>query len=138
MKILFVPSFFSSSQHHVANSFLIPSFFISTQFAYSTVFCVSDFSRLAFLPATQKKAFCHHHSLPSRLSTFFLCTHFFSFSFLYHSSLEAAANVMRYHCDIGYKNEEREKSKRDIKMLSSHSLMPLRSSAVVQLDIILF
>lgn len=139
IKILFVPYFFSSSQHHVANSFLIPSFLIiSTQFAYGTAFCVSDFPRLVFLPATQKKAFCHH-DLPSPLIAFspvdiFLMYAFFFLSFfstILFASLEAAANVMRYHCDIGYRTKrerEKEKSKRDIKMLSSHSLMPLRCS----------
>lgn len=109
-KFFFVSSFFSASQREVVNSFVISSFLISPhiQFAYGTKNSVS-FSPLwlssSCLPSCHsKESICHHHSPSllfafSRLSTFFLCTHFFLSIFLLilFASLEAA-NVMRYHC----------------------------------------
>lgn len=135
MKTPFLPSFFSSSQHHVANSFLIPPHNLPME---QNILCLWLSS--SCLPSCHsRKHFAttihHHHSFAFSPVDIFLMYAFFPFPFaILLASLEAA-NVMRYHCECW---KESERSERDIKMLSSHSLMPLRSSAVVQLDIILF
>lgn len=116
MNISFLPSYFSSSQHHVVNSFLILILNIHNLPMLHLSWLSSVLS--SFLPL--KEVFCHHHTTHSFLSPvdIFLMYAFFP-------SLEAARMLCVITVILGEEEEEKDDDERageeregDIKMLS--------------------
>lgn len=123
MNISFFPSYFSSSQHHVVNSFLILILNIHNLPMLHLSWLSSVLS--SFLPL--KDVFCHHHTTHSFLSpaplSHSLSPRHFSYVRIFFSSLEAAERMLCVITVILGEEEGRwwrwgRERKGDIKMLS--------------------